>query len=126
MFWCQFLERHKVTLDLLGADREGLWELHLDALQRTLFEFAAWDATNYLRLGTLYFEDVRILKETAPDAYQRFSQYHSFSIKDTPGRFIVVWGDQKLEQTINLSTKSSDCVIGQYKQNESNLLHNGI
>ena len=62
-FWCKFLERHKITRDLLRADREGLWELHLDAMQRSLFEFAAWDATNYLRWGTMYLEDARNLKK---------------------------------------------------------------
>ena len=41
-FWCQFLTRHTITLDLLRADREGLWHLHLDAMQRALYEFAAW------------------------------------------------------------------------------------
>ena len=110
-FWCQFLERHKITLDLLRADKEGLWELHLDAMQRALFEFAAWDATNYLRWGTLYFEDARQLQETAPDVFEQFLKKYSFSIKDTPCRFIAVGGDQKLEQTINLSSKSSDCII---------------
>ena len=71
-FWCQFLERHKITLDLLRADREGLWELYHDAMQRALYEFAAWDATNYLRWGTLYFEDARQLQETAPDVHEQF------------------------------------------------------
>ena len=47
-FWCQFLERHEITLDLLQADQEGLWQLHLDAMQHALYEFAAWDSTNYL------------------------------------------------------------------------------
>ena len=103
---------------MLRADREGLWELHLDALQRALFEFAAWDATNYLCWGTVYFEDARHLQETAPEIFRQFSQFHSFSIKDTPGRFIAVGGDQKLEQTINLSTKSSDCVLGHAKQKQ--------
>ena len=42
-FWCQFLTRHTITLDLLRADREGLWHLHIDAMQRALYEFAAWD-----------------------------------------------------------------------------------
>ena len=47
-FWCQFLKRHEMTVDLLRADREGLWQLHLDTMQRALYEFAVWDSTNYL------------------------------------------------------------------------------
>ena len=48
-FWYQFLERHAIVLDLLRADQEGSWELHLEAVQRALYECAAWDSTNYLR-----------------------------------------------------------------------------
>ena len=42
----------------------------------------------------------------------------SFSSKNKPGRFSAVGGDQKLEQTINLSSKFSDSVIGQAKQKQ--------
>ena len=74
------------------ADREGLWELYLDAMQRALFEFAAWDATNYLRWGTMYLEDARNLEKSAPDVHEQFLNGHSFSIKDSPGRFTAVGG----------------------------------
>ena len=91
-FWYQFLERHEIELDLLRADREGLWQLHFDAMQRALYEFAAWDSTNYLRWGTVYLEDARNLPETAPTVYSHFADGHSFSIKDKPGRFSAVGG----------------------------------
>ena len=52
--------------DLLRADREGNWELHLDSLQRALFEFSAWDSTNYLHCAGIYLEDARRLPETHP------------------------------------------------------------
>ena len=32
-FWTQFLRMMAVVHDLLRADREGIWELHLDAVQ---------------------------------------------------------------------------------------------
>ena len=117
-FWCQFLKQHEVTVDLLRADREGLWQLHLDAMQRALYEFAAWDSTNYLLWGTMYVEDARSLSETAPFVYRSFMEGQSFSIKDKPGRFSTVGSDQKLEQTINLSSKCSDGVIGHAKQKQ--------
>ena len=41
---------------------------------------------------------------------------HSFSNKDKPGRFSAVGSDQKLEQTISLSSKCSNGVIGHAKQ----------
>ena len=117
-FWCQFLKRHEITVDLLRANREGLWQLHLDATLRALYEFAAWDSTDYLRWGTMYLEDARSLSETAPFVYRSFMEGQSFSIKDTPGCFSAVGGDQKLEQTINLSAKCSVGVIGHAKQKQ--------
>ena len=128
-FWYQFLERHAIVLDLLRADREGSWELHLKAIQHALYEFAAWDSTNYLRWGSVYLEDAKDLSVTAPSVFRNFSEGHSFSIKDKPGRFSAVGGDQKLEQTINLSSKCSDGVISHGKQKHCtmhNSLHNGI
>ena len=105
-------------LDLLGADREGSWELHLEAMQCALYEFAAWDSTNYLRWGSLYLEDAKNLSVTALSVFRNFSEGHSFSITDKPGRFSAVGGDQKLEQTINLSSKCSDGAIGHAKQKQ--------
>ena len=59
----------------------------------------------------MYLEDARNLEKSAPDVHEKFLNGHSFSIKDNPGRFTAVGEDQKLEQTRNLSSKSSDCVI---------------
>ena len=103
--------------DHLRADREGIWELHLDAVQRSLYIFTAFDATNYLRWTSLYIEDMRQLPKSAPSAYKNFSN-GNFSIKDKPGRFIAVGEDQKLEQTINLSSKCSDGIIEHVKQKQ--------
>ena len=116
-FWVQFLTMMDVVHDLLRADREGIWELHLDAVQRALCLFAAFDCTNYLRWCSVYLEDMRRLPETAPSVSEKFAN-GNFSIKDKPGRFTAVGGDQKLEQTINLSSKCSDGIIGHAKQKQ--------
>ena len=60
----------------------------------------------------MYLEDARILPEMSPSVSRNFSEGKSFSIKYKPGLFSAVGGDQKLEQTINLSSKCSDGVIG--------------
>ena len=117
LFWTQFISRHQIVMDLLRADREGLWELHIDAMHRALPEFAAWDSYNYLRNASLYLEDCKRLPETSPTIYSHFIK-GSFSIKDKPGKFVAVPGDQKLEQTINRSSKCSDGIIGHSKQKE--------
>ena len=106
-----------VVYDLLRADREGIWELHLDAVQRALHLFAAFDYTNYLHWCSLYLEDMRHLPETAPPVHEHISN-GKFSIKDNLGKFIAVGGYQKLEQSINLSSKCSYGVISHAKQKQ--------
>lgn len=92
----------QIVSDLLRADHEGIWKLHIDAVQKALFLFAAFDSTNYFRWRSLYLEDMRRLPQTSLSINKHFSQ-GNFSIKDKPGRFTAVGGDQKLEQSINLS-----------------------
>ena len=116
-FWVQFLNLVKIVHDLLRADREGLWDLHLDSVERAMHLFAAFDSRNYFRWGSVYLEDMRNLSETSPSVYAQFSR-GNFSIKDKPGRFTAVAGDQKLEQSINLSSKCSDGIIGHAAQKQ--------
>ena len=106
-----------VIHDLLRADREGIWELHLDAVQHTLYLFAAFDSINYLRWCSMYLGDMRRHSQTAPSVYEHFAN-GNFSIKERQGRFTAAGGDQKLEQSINLSSKCSDGVIGHAKQKQ--------
>ena len=47
-FWNQFLCMMDVY-DLLRADRDGIWGLHLDAVLRSVYLCAAFDSSNYLR-----------------------------------------------------------------------------
>ena len=65
----------------------------------------------------IYLEHMYRLPETAPSVYEHFWS-GNFSIKDKPGRFNAVGGDQKLEQSINISSKCSDGVIGHAKQKQ--------
>ena len=50
--------------------------------------------------------------------FRHVSEGQSFSIKNKPDRFSTVGGDQKLEQTINLSSKRSDGVIRHAEQKQ--------
>ena len=65
----------------------------------------------------VYFEGMLKFHTTAPDVYENFMA-GKFSIKERPGRFVSVAGDQKLEQSINLSCKKSQSVIGNAKQEQ--------
>ena len=63
---------------------------------------AAFDGINYLRWGSLYLEDMKRLESTHTDVHVKFVG-GNFCIKDREDKFISVGGDQKLEQSFNLS-----------------------
>ena len=114
-YWYQFLVVFKVVTDLIRADREGLWDLHMDSMQRALVIFSSCGSTNYQRWGLHYHEEMKNLPSSAPSVYESFKK-GDFSIKERHGRFTAVGGGQKLEQSINLSSKSNDSVIGNAKK----------
>ena len=65
----------------------------------------------------LYLEDMRRLPEMAPGIHQAFLQ-GQFVVKRTPGKFTALAADQSLEQTINLSQKSSGSIIGSTRKKD--------
>ena len=117
-YWDTYLNFFCVLLNLIRADREGLFELHLDSVQQSQKIFAALDATNYLRWSSLYLEDMRRLPVTAPETHQAFMEGH-FVVKRTPGKFRAVGLDMCLEQTINRSMKGSGGIIGSTRKKNS-------
>lgn len=110
-YWDTFLNLLTLLNNLIRADREGNWELHLQTVQDVLPLFAVMDATNYLRWCSIYLEDMRKLPSTAPEIHQRLMQ-GSFVVKRTAGRFKAVGVDMSLEQTINRSQKNTAGIIG--------------
>ena len=110
-YWNMFIALVALLRNLVRADREGEWSLHLNTVQSILPYFALFDCVNYLRWCSLYLEDMRSLPETAPEIHQAFLQ-GQFVVKRTPGKFKAVAADQSLEQTINRSQKSSGGIIG--------------
>ena len=116
-YWDNFIQMVKILRDLIRADREGNWNLHLHSLKAILPFFAVFDRTNYLRWCSLYVEDMQKLSERAPDVYTNF-QEGKFSVKHTPGKFKAVAADMCLEQTINRSQKSTAGIIGNTRKKQ--------
>lgn len=97
--------------DLVRADRESNWILHLETVQKLLPVFAVFDRPNYLRWCSIYLEDMRRLETTAPEIYKEFMA-GKCSVKRSTRSFSAVGVDMGLEQTINRSKKSTSGVIG--------------
>ena len=56
--WRSYMEMAQNLLAFIRADREANWELHLDAFEKVLPDFAANDEKNYARWGTVYTGNV--------------------------------------------------------------------
>ena len=89
---------------LITADREGDWQVHLQAMQNLLPVFRECDSINYLRYAFWYVEKMRKLPQDHPEIYEMFIQGH-FVVKQNSGEFNAVALDMKLEQTIQRSKK---------------------
>ena len=103
--------------NLVWADHEGDWNLHLHTVQCILPFFAIFDCVNYLLWYSLCLEDMLRLPDTAPGIHQAFLQ-GQFVVKRTPGKFKTVAAGQSLEQTFNLSQKSSGGIIGSARKKD--------
>lgn len=114
-FWDQFVKMVSILRNLVRADREGNWDLHLQSLQATLPLFAGCDRINYLRWASVYLEDMRKLPQDAPNVFENFKA-GKFVVKRTGGQFTSVGADMCLEQTINRSQKSAGGIIGSTKR----------
>ena len=74
-FWSRFINKtYPVLRDLTRSHREGIWQLHLSAVQRALPLSFAFDRTNYKRWLPLYFEDCLSLPERYPLIHENFLQ----------------------------------------------------
>lgn len=58
LYWDIFIHLMHNLENLIRSDREGNWQLQLQAIQDLLPIFAACDSTNYLLCCTLYLEDM--------------------------------------------------------------------
>src|SRR6218665_2759480 len=66
--------------------------------------FAECDCINYLRYGSLYPEQIKVLEFTHPELYRHFC-VGQWIVQDHPGWFCAVGGDMKVEQTIQRVSK---------------------
>ena len=62
------------------ADRKADWEAHLLAIKNILPIFREFESINYLRYGSLYPENMRILPKEHQEIYRKSIQGH-FEVK---------------------------------------------
>ena len=118
---CKFLDIFLKAVDaiknLVAADRNGDWGLHISAVTKLLPFFSACDSINYLRYGSYYLEKVKLLETEHPSLYLEFLA-GNFVIKTNKGFFNAVSPDLKLEQTIQRAQKDPKGIVGQNRKDE--------
>lgn len=70
LYWDNFLRLLQLLRNLIRSDRQGLWELHLDTVQKLQQVFAVFDCISYQRWSSLYLEDMKRLPQTAPEVHE--------------------------------------------------------
>ncbi len=105
---CQFfgvwLKLVAVIKNAVVSEREGNWNLHVATVEDSMPIFAEYDCINYLRYGSWYLEQIKVLEFTHPEIYRRCSM-GQWVVQDRPGWFCAVGGDMKVEQTIQRVSK---------------------
>ena len=116
VFWDRFVKMVSILRDLVRADHGRTWDLHLQSVQAVLPLLSRCDQIYYLRLRSVYLEDIRKLAQDAPSVFENFKA-GKFVLKRTEGQFTAA--DTCLEQTINRSQKSAGGIIGSTKTKQS-------
>ena len=84
--WNSFNEMVQLLLDFIKSTRTGDWPLYMQASERMLKWFFAYDRPNYLRHFTYYWATQQKIKETHPKIYDQF-MLGNFSVKRRDGSF---------------------------------------
>ena len=115
---CKYFENclYLISLvkNLVRADRSGEFLLHVKTVGELLPLFIGCDGINYVRYSIFYYESHKNLSTKHPALYHQFI-LGDFGVKTNEGSFNAVACDMKLEQTINLSAKSTMGIIGKTK-----------
>ena len=110
--WENYLQIIETIKNLVKADRDGDFLLHVKTVGDLCSIFTGGDGIHYMRCASFYHELLKGLKEKHPQLYGRFLQ-GDIVIKTKEGAFNAVLADMKLKQTIQRSSKSSHRIIGQ-------------
>ncbi len=101
-FFGVWLHMVSVIKNAIVSDREGNWNLLAATVEDSMPIFMEFDGVNYLRYGSLYWEQIKTY--THPELYRRFAM-GQWVVQDRPGFFCAVGADMKVEQTIQRVSK---------------------
>ena len=109
-YWRQYIKMVSILLRFTRAIREGNWDLDLSSFSEMLPYFAAFDHSNYTRLGVIFLADMKMLPQTAPEVQQAFER-GDFVTRETASTFDQIPDDQALEH-VNKFGKAAGGLVG--------------
>lgn len=105
-FWWQYLSMVSVLLKFTRAQRDGQWDLYLDALRAMLPYFQRYDHINYARWGPVYLSEMKQL----PEEVEREFRQGNFVVKGSDKLFNQVDPDHSLEWVNGIGKKAGGIV----------------
>ena len=99
-YWNFYVYIMDTIKNLVKADQQGDFLLHIKSVGDLLPIFLRCDGINYLRNGTFYWEQLKGLRHQHPKLYESLLQ-GGFVMKTKADSFNAVGIDMALEQSIN-------------------------
>jgi hypothetical protein len=104
--WISYMYTVSTVRDFIRADRLGLWELHLQALQNSLPVFVAAGLHNYVKSAYLYLQNMLQLKHTNLEVHNIFDK-GNFVIRGSDRPWAGLPPDLIIEQVLMRSLKTT-------------------
>ena len=106
-FWWQYMQMVGILLQHIRAQRDGIWDLHLDAFRQMLPYFFRYDHHNYARWGTVYLAEMHMLPAEVESEFQA----GNFVVKDSNHTFNQVDPDHS-QEWLNATGKKGGGIVG--------------
>ena len=107
------MEMAWLLLNFIHGDGDANWLLHLETFSAMLPYDRAFDHLNYLRWGTVYLTDMKMLQEVTTTVHQEFTENraHAVSTSSSESSFNSVSPDMALEQTVKRDSKTKRRIV---------------
>ena len=98
-FLMSYINQVECLLHMIHASRQGLWELHLWAIEKQVRYYFAHDLYKYARLAPVYLAQIQMRKNTDHETWKAL-KCGVFMVTKSSIPFTNLFVDQTLEQLI--------------------------
>ena len=106
MFWWGYMQMVQILLMFTRAQRDGIWDLHLQAFTRMMPYFMHYNHVHYARWGTIYLNEMHQI----PGEVKKEFEAGNFVVKRSTLRFNQVDPDHSQEWLGGIGKKSGGII----------------